>query len=338
MSHQDILTKAKGLNILILGDVMIDRYLSGKVNRISPEAPVPVVSLGHRDDRLGGAGNVALNIAALGANPILCSVVGDDENGKKLLDLLAQRQLSTPGIQTSTQRKTTVKTRVLANNQQLLRVDDEDTFPLSTGEEKQYLIRLESILQNQPIHAMLFQDYNKGVLTPKIIKKSIEWAKEAGIPTIVDPKFHNFWVYTGVTLFKPNLKEIRQQVSFPIQVTTPDLEKATQYIQSRLNNQITLITLSDKGLYLNNAKDIQKLYPTKTQTVADVCGAGDSVISIVTIGFSLGLSLDTIAQLANLAGGQVCGMPGVVSVDPIRLLEEFEADLPSPNPTIPPNN
>ncbi len=313
--HDHILAAAKKLNILIIGDVMIDRYLSGKVNRISPEAPVPVVSLKERDDRMGGAGNVALNIAALGATPILCSIIGADDNGQKLKHLLQQKNITTAGIILSKQRKTTVKTRVLANNQQLLRVDDEDTFPLPAKEEQALLEKVKSIITSQKISAIIFQDYNKGVLTGNVISNCIQIANTHKIPTIVDPKFHNFWAYKSVTLFKPNLKEIRQSVPFTVKATESDLKKAAKYVRSQLGNPITLITLSEKGLYIDQEDDTQAIFPTQTKKIVDVCGAGDSVISIVAIGIALGLPLSTIALLANWAGGQVCEAPGVVSID-----------------------
>ena len=313
--HDHILAAAKNLNILIIGDVMIDRYLSGKVNRISPEAPVPVVSLKERDDRMGGAGNVALNIAALGATPILCSIIGADDNGQKLKHLLQQKNITTAGIILSKQRKTTVKTRVLANNQQLLRVDDEDTFPLPAKEEQALLEKVKSIITSQKISAIIFQDYNKGVLTGNVISNCIQIANTHKIPTIVDPKFHNFWAYKSVTLFKPNLKEIRQSVPFTVKATESDLKKAAKYVRSQLGNPITLITLSEKGLYIDQEDDTQAIFPTQTKKIVDVCGAGDSVISIVAIGIALGLPLSTIALLANWAGGQVCEAPGVVSID-----------------------
>ncbi len=317
--HDHILAAAKKLNILIIGDVMIDRYLSGEVNRISPEAPVPVVSLKERDDRMGGAGNVALNIAALGATPILCSIIGADDNGQKLKHLLQQKNITTAGIILSKQRKTTVKTRVLANNQQLLRVDDEDTFPLPVKEEQALLEKVKSIITSQKIAAIIFQDYNKGVLTGNVISNCIQIANTHKIPTIVDPKFHNFWAYKSVTLFKPNLKEIRQSVPFTVKATESDLKKAAKYVRSQLGNPITLITLSDKGLYIDQEDDTQAIFPTQTKKIVDVCGAGDSVISIVAIGIALGLPLSTIALLANWAGGQVCEAPGVVSIDPEKL-------------------
>ena len=324
----EFLKRTKELHILILGDVMIDRYLSGKVSRISPEAPVPVVRLNHRDERMGGAGNVALNIKALGATPILCSVLGTDENGATFKGLMDEQQLNTEGLSFSSTRKTTVKTRVLADDQQLLRVDDEDTSPLSSEEEKNYIENVQAILKNTRIDALLFQDYNKGVLTPKVIEYCIELAVAKNIPTIVDPKFRNFWAYKGVTLFKPNLKEIRQQLPFPIEVNNEDLRKAASFINKQLNNQISLITLSEKGLFLFEKDGIDGIFPTKKRTVADGCGAGDTVISIVAIGLALNLPLATIALLANTAGGLVCEKPGVVAIDAAQLLANVDSPFP----------
>ena len=315
-------------NILVVGDVMIDRYLSGNVNRVSPEAPVPVVHLQGIDNRLGGAANVALNLKALGATPYLCSVIGKDENADAFLGLLPKHNLSTRGIIQSAERKTTVKTRVLAQNQHLLRVDIEDTHDLSSHERNTYLEVIRDILDTKDIHAILFQDYNKGVLCHKAISEIVLEAVKRDIPTAVDPKNNNFWAYKHVTLFKPNLKEIRAQLPFKVNTDTASLIKATEAINERIGNQITLITLSEAGLFIADKED-QALVPTQARSIADVCGAGDTVISVATIGIALRMPLREIATLANLAGGQVCEKVGVVPVDAAQLKKEYESILKS---------
>lgn len=317
-----------GLRVIIVGDVMIDRYLHGKVGRISPEAPVPVVHWQESEDRLGGAANVALNIRALGARPLLFSVIGRDDNGRDLAALLRQLDLEDAGLVTSGERITTVKTRVIAQNQHLLRVDKEDTHDLST-EEATHLIRtLTQHLEKHGADVIIFQDYNKGVLSPKVIAAVIELATTHGIPTVVDPKYHNFWAYRGVTLFKPNLREIQDQLSFPVLPQKESLQAAARVIRERLHNQITLVTLSEKGLFVEEQTE-GWLIPTQARTIADVCGAGDTVISVTALGLALGLSMQETGTLANLAGGQVCEKVGVVPVDKEQLQQEYQRLLAS---------
>jgi len=312
------------LNVLVVGDIMIDRYLSGTVDRISPEAPVPVVHLRTRDSRLGGAANVALNLSALGAKPYLCSVVGEDENGEQVRALLPEAGLSARGLVRSAERLTTVKTRVLAASQQLLRVDQEDTHDLSAREAGQFLNTVRSLLEQRDIHAILFQDYNKGVLSEAVIREVILEAIKRDIPTVVDPKYRNFWAYKRSTLFKPNLKEIRAQVPMPVEPTLESLLEANAYIHRKLENPITLITLSDKGLFISDQKE-HYLLPTEPRAIADVCGAGDTVVSVAALGLAQQLPIREIAALANLAGGQVCERVGVVPVNKNQLMEEFQA-------------
>ena len=311
------------LNVLVIGDVMVDRYLQGSVNRISPEAPVPIVKFENSENRLGGAANVALNIKALGATPYLCSVIGQDENTAIFMNLLPQNNLSDLGIHFSKERMTTVKTRVIAQNQQMLRVDREDTFPLSQKEEQDFLDLLKSILQEKKIHVILFQDYNKGVLTERLIQEIIKEAIQRGIPTTVDPKNHNFLAYKKVNLFKPNLKEVQQNIPISVSPNLASLTKAADYIHAQLGNDYTLITLSEKGLFLQH-NEKATIIPTQTRNITDVCGAGDTVISVAALGLALSLDMKEVAFLANLAGGQVCERVGVVPVNKSQLKIEFD--------------
>jgi rfaE bifunctional protein kinase chain/domain len=318
-----IFDRFEELAVLVVGDVMIDRYLTGTVDRISPEAPVPVVHLQEVEDRLGGAANVALNIRAMGATPILCSVIGKDENAEKFLQLLPGNRLSSEGILSSEYRQTTVKTRVLAASQQLLRVDREDTHNLSPEEETLFLEKVKSLIDSANIDVILFQDYNKGVLSPRVIREVTLESLKRGIPTIVDPKKANFLSYKHVTLFKPNLKEVREGIPQQIEVTESSLQKASQYLRNQLGNRFTLITLSEKGVFVDNGEE-GKIYPTIPRNIADVCGAGDTVVSVAALGLSLGLKIEDIALLSNLAGGQVCEQVGVVPVNKCQLLAEYE--------------
>jgi len=319
-----LLAAFKELHILVLGDVMVDRYLQGTVDRISPEAPVPVVQLQHSEDRLGGAANVALNLAALGATPYLCSVVGKDRAGDQLRELLPAAGISNRCIVQSEERRTTVKTRVLAQHQQLLRVDTEDTYDLIDQERSDLLTVVRDLLDNRRIDAILFQDYNKGVLSQKTISEVMLEAVKRDIPTAVDPKARNFWAYKQVTLFKPNLKEIRAQVDFPVAAKLPDLHRADELIKNKLGNQLTLITLSEYGLYVSGQVP-GSIFPVTPRDIVDVCGAGDSVISIATLGLALQLEPSEIARLSNLAGGQVCERVGVVPIDVRQLAREMDS-------------
>lgn len=316
--------KFKQLNVLVVGDVMIDRYLSGQVDRISPEAPVPVVRLSKRENRLGGAANVALNLRAMGAHPILCSVIGRDQAGTILQELLPVSGLSSRGLVPSAERQTTVKTRVIAQSQHLLRVDQEDQNELSAQETADLLQKIRQLLDSKAIHLIIFQDYNKGVLTDTVIKEVILEAVKRDIPTAVDPKRKNFWSYKHVHLFKPNLKEVNDNLPFRVSTELEDLRKAADYIQNQLGNTVTLITLSEKGLYYKSTYH-EELVPTQPRSIADVCGAGDTVISVAALGLAAGMELAAATRLANIAGGQVCERVGVVPVEADELLEEFTA-------------
>ncbi|MCC7465149.1 MAG: carbohydrate kinase [Saprospiraceae bacterium] len=310
------------LPVLIVGDVMIDRYLTGSVSRISPEAPVPVVLQKSVEDRLGGAANVALNVKALGGIPYLCSLVGYDNDGKKFLELLEAEHLSQIGIRSSTERCTTVKTRILGNKQQMLRIDHENTHDLTPAEEEILLHQTITIMDSEPVRVMILQDYNKGMLPESTIHKLIEEAQKRDIFVAVDPKKNNFFAYRGVDLFKPNLKEVRESAPFPISATTESLQKAADFLKERLKNRFTMLTLSEKGLFLDAGKG-GSIYPTIPRNIADVSGAGDTVISIAAMALAAGMEVDIVARLSNLAGGQVCESPWVVPVNRERLEREL---------------
>lgn len=312
------------LNVLIIGDVMIDRYLWGKVDRISPEAPVPVVNLQHQENRLGGAANVALNVKSMGATPYLFSVIGKDDNARVFNRLLPESGLDNRGIQESVERVTTVKSRILGHHQQLLRVDHEVTHDLSAEELKNFLTQLNQLLDRKAIHVIIFQDYNKGVLSLSLIQEVLKIASIRKIPTVVDPKFKNFWAYQNVNLFKPNLKEIRNQLPFEITPEKASLQEAAKAIRAKLDNQYTLITLSEKGVFVEGNGE-SKIIPTHPRAIADVCGAGDTVVSVAALGLAADMDLLEIAALSNLAGGLVCEHVGIVPIDRIALEREFKA-------------
>lgn len=324
MNHLDAFHKIEGQHVIIIGDVMIDRYLTGSVSRISPEAPVPVVLQQSIRDHLGGAANVALNVQALGGVPLLCGLVGCDPDGDHFLNrLLPAQGIQTSGMIASGQRRTTVKTRILGNNQQMLRIDNEDTHDLDNRETDSLLGRIERLLADFPVKTLILQDYNKGVLTETIIGKAIEMAQTKGVFCAVDPKKRHFFTYKGVDLFKPNLKEIRESAPFAVTDMPDSLEKSASFLQERLKNRFTMITLSEKGLYLKESGP-GRLYPTSVRAVADVSGAGDTVISIAAMCLAAGVEAPVVARLSNLAGGQVCEFSGVVPVNPALLKSEWE--------------
>ena len=322
MNYKDLFDKFNGLRILVIGDVMLDAYVMGKVNRISPEAPVPIVSLENEDARIGGAGNVALNLLALGANPIICGVIGEDTSGDKLLNLFEKNGISTDGLVKSMARKTTVKTRVISNKQQLLRIDSESTFPLLESEE----IKLNNTIQNiinQGVDGIIFEDYNKGVLTDSVIQNTIKIAKEKDIPTAVDPKKENFLSYKGVSLFKPNLKELKEglNLNFDFNSNKDLFEKGIEVLEEKLQNEISFVTLSENGVFIKN--QTEKYYvPAHMRSISDVSGAGDTVIAVATLCLISGASTKQIAEISNLAGGLVCEKSGVVSISKNDLFSE----------------
>ncbi len=322
MNYKDLFDKFNGLRILVVGDVMLDAYVMGKVNRISPEAPVPIVSLENEDARIGGAGNVALNLLALGAKPIICGIIGEDTSGDKLLNLFEKNGISTDGLVKSIARKTTVKTRVISNKQQLLRIDSESTFPLLESEE----IKLNNTIQNiinQGVDGIIFEDYNKGVLTDSVIQNTIKIAKEKDIPTAVDPKKENFLSYKGVSLFKPNLKELKEglNLNFDFNSNKELFEKGIEVLEEKLQNEISFVTLSENGVFIKN--QTEKYYvPAHMRSISDVSGAGDTVIAVATLCLISGASTKQIAEISNLAGGLVCEKSGVVSISKNDLLEE----------------
>jgi D-glycero-beta-D-manno-heptose-7-phosphate kinase len=310
------------LQALIVGDVMTDRYLIGNVDRISPEAPVPVVQLRKKEARLGGAANVALNVQAMGAQAWLCSAIGNDEAADELLELMQNEGLPTQGIIRCKARKTTVKTRVMAGAQHLLRIDEETTDDITSEETQQLLGSILDILDSRQIDVIIFQDYNKGVLTPAVIDAVLQEAARRNIPTAVDPKVKNFWAYQGVTLFKPNLREIRNQYPDRIEPVLESLNEAARFIRSQIDNQLVIITLSEKGLFFSDLGE-EGIIPAFPRIISDVSGAGDTVISVAALCLAQGMPPKDMALLSNIAGGQVCEKPGVITVDKAALSEEY---------------
>jgi rfaE bifunctional protein kinase chain/domain len=319
-SSEKIVESFSKLNVLIIGDVMLDSYIWGAVERISPEAPVPIINVRKKDFRLGGAANVALNIHALGATPILCALIGDDEDGKKLLQRLDDKEISKDGIVTSSFRPTTVKTRIIASQQHVVRVDEESDKVVNQDEEKLLLERIEKLMP--ACHVVVFEDYDKGVLNTSIIEKTIALAKRRNIPTIVDPKKRNFLAYMGVTLFKPNLKELREGLKIEVEAgNQTQVEKAVELLKEKLQAEGVMLTLSEHGVYIDYNNQKLKI-AAHAREIADVSGAGDTVVSIAALCLALKLSPPLIASLSNLGGGLVCQHVGVVPIDKEELMNE----------------
>ena len=310
----------KNKKVLVVGDVMLDTYIYGKVNRISPEAPVPVVSVQKRENRLGGAANVALNIAALGAEPILCSVVGDDEDGATFSERLSTRGITEKGIIRSSNRITTVKNRIISGSQQLIRIDSEVDQPLEGIDKKSLIQHLSKLMEECDL--IIFEDYDKGCLDEEIITKVISQANAEGKITAVDPKKRNFLSYKKCTLFKPNLKELKEGLGISVDPTSvKSLKVAVDLLNKNLNATNELITLSQHGIYYQN-DDESGAHLAHLRSISDVSGAGDTVISIAALALDAGMTLSQVAELANLGGGIVCESPAIVPIDLERLKEE----------------
>jgi len=309
-------------NILIVGDVMIDTYFWGKVERISPEAPVPIISRTHVEHRLGGAANVARNIKSLGANPILCSVIGKDDKAEILLDIMKKSVMTTDGILKHPDRMTTVKTRVMSDNHHLLRIDEEIRNNISEEIEKAFLSQIKNILSKSKIDAIIFQDYDKGVITVNIINSIVELAKMHKIPTLVDPKNRNFRNFKGVNLFKPNFKELIEGLK--LELSKNDFEgihKAGLKLKKEQEIEIVMTTLSEKGVYITDNNSYH-IIPAEIRDIADVSGAGDTVISAASLCLAGGIEAKEIAWISNIAGGLVCEKVGVVPIEKVLLLNE----------------
>lgn len=319
------------ISILVIGDVMIDAYLRGNVERISPEAPVPVVALRKRENMLGGAANVALNINALGAKAILCSVIGNDKQGDDFLSLLKQNQLSEAGILRSNKRITTTKFRIIGNKVQMLRVDEEIDTDIEEDEAQQLLERITLLIKENKPNAILLQDYNKGILSEKVIKGIIDLSNQANIPVAVDPKHKNFTSYKNINLFKPNLKELKEGLGLDVNPDSQEsLSNAAAWLHTTQNIKNVFITLSEKGVFIssmvNNIHSIESI-PALPRSITDVSGAGDTVISVAALCIAQNIDMPFMAKLSNIAGGIVCEKSGVVAIDKKVLQEEAIAKL-----------
>jgi rfaE bifunctional protein kinase chain/domain len=315
------------LQVGVIGDVMLDTYMWGRVDRISPEAPVPVVTVSKEEYRIGGAGNVALNCRSLGAQVTMLSVIGNDEKGKQLMQLLESNSISTSGIVTNGDRITTSKTRVISRNQQMLRLDAEMTDDLNSKEENELLEKVKAYISHDKPAVIIFEDYNKGVLSEKIIKEVILLCRENGVLTAVDPKRKHFFSYKGVDIFKPNLKEVKEALNLLVEETgVHQLSAIHTELQQLLEHHISFITLSEKGVFYQQDKEA-KIIPSHIRNVADVSGAGDTVIAVAAMVYAATKNTLLMTEMANIAGGLVCEEVGTVAISRDKLLRECETLL-----------
>ena len=311
------------LRVLIIGDVMVDAYIWGVVERMSPEAPVPVVQVKARDNRLGGAANVALNILSMGATPILCAIAGNDDNGKLLQRLLDEKKLTKEGIVISETRPTTVKARVIASHQHVLRIDQESDAVATEHEERELLKRIGKLLPECDV--IIFEDYDKGVITPSLIAQVVKWAVENEIATVVDPKKRNFLHYEGVTLFKPNVKELKEGLKIDLDPRDEvQVRAAVKLLKEKLKVEGVMLTRSEHGVYIDY-QGAQLPLPAHKREIADVSGAGDTVVAIAALCIAMKLGARETAELSNLGGGLVCQHVGVVPIDKEELLQEVSS-------------
>jgi rfaE bifunctional protein kinase chain/domain len=303
---------------------MLDTYWWGSVDRISPEAPVPIVSLQRKETRVGGAANVALNLRALGAPTTLFALVGKDTEGDELNTLLKVEGIDTQYIHSSASRVTTNKVRIMGRNQQMMRLDHENTHYINEAESKAILNHFYAYVEKEQPALIILEDYNKGVLTPEIIQSIIAFCNQKGIPTAVDPKQKNFLAYQHCTLFKPNLKEVKEGLKMEIpRVDLANMHQVHQALKAALNHTISFITLSEHGVYYAQ-ENKEQLIPTHIRNIADVSGAGDTVIAVASLVYAYSKDMALAAEIANIAGGLVCELVGTAPIDKNVLAAEVK--------------
>lgn len=323
-SLKEIFEAFKDKTVLVIGDVMIDSYVYGNTQRISPEAPVPVLNVNRKEKRLGGAANVAMNIQALGATPILCSVVGDDKDGEIFERLLHYQGMPNKGIIRSQNRVTTSKLRVLSGSQHLLRIDTEDVHPLVDLDRKSLLHHIKDLCKESDL--IIFEDYDKGTIHPEIIQETIKLAKAENIPVAVDPKHQNLFSYKGASLFKPSVKELEiiNEKKIDIRLAS-SLKKVIDELHPKIEAENYLLTLQGEGIYYQS-KGNSSIHKSHAREVSDISGVDDTVISIAGLCLTLGLPLEFIAELANIGGGIVSNYPGVVPIARDELLKQADGN------------
>ena len=322
MDFEKLFHQFKDVKVAVIGDVMLDTYWWGKVDRISPEAPVPVVAVTNKEHRIGGAGNVALNIVALGAQVSVISVLGKDDDGERVSKLLEENNIGTKHLVYSEQRITTNKIRIISRNQHMMRLDAERTNDLEKAEEEKLLYSFENFIAAEDPRVVILEDYNKGILTESVISKICALCKKNNILVAVDPKRKNFFSYTGVDIFKPNLKEAKEGLNILTEGAGLNLLKDIHVqLQEKLNHRISFITLSEKGVFFQQ-DDVADILPTHIRNIADVSGAGDTVIAVASLVYAVTNDVKLMAEMANIAGGLVCEEVGTMAINKNKLLAE----------------
>jgi D-glycero-beta-D-manno-heptose-7-phosphate kinase len=321
---QELFKKFSSIKVGVIGDVMLDTYMWGNVERISPEAPVPIVSLKNKDHRVGGAGNVALNVQSLGAKAFVLSVTGDDDDADRLNSLFTSQKINCSYCIRSKERITTNKTRVISRNQHMMRLDAEITNDLCNEDQENLIELFEQFVEKEKPDVVILEDYNKGVLTEALIRVVISICKKNGIVTAVDPKRKNFLQYKGVDIFKPNLKEVKEALNLLFtDVNLKLLQGIHSELKHLLHNKISFITLSEKGVFYQE-ETTSAIIPSHLRNIADVSGAGDTVIAVASLVYTATKNVHLMAEVANIAGGLVCEEVGTVAIDKQKLLHECE--------------
>jgi len=321
-NYKDLFDQFSSVKTAVIGDVMLDTYWWGQVDRISPEAPVPVVSIKRKEFRVGGAANVALNTEALLAPTTVFSVIGKDDDADILSNLLEDNKIDTSYIIRDENRPTTNKIRIMGRSQQMMRIDYEETKYLSPETEEKLIASFRKYVAVEKPSIAILEDYNKGVLTPNVIRSIIQICKENNILVAVDPKSKNFFCYEGVDIFKPNMKEVTEALHHSdAGVSDENLRTIHRLLQEKLQHRTSLITLSENGIFFQNEQDFfrQKAF---LRNIADVSGAGDTVIAVASVVFALTKDMQLAASMANLAGGLVCEELGTAAIKPELLLAE----------------
>ncbi len=322
MKLADIVQKLSKQSVLVVGDTMVDKFIWGKVSRISPEAPVPVVEISNETETLGGAGNVASNITSLGASSYLVTVIGDDNDGKNMKDMLKRKNINTDFVVVDKNRPTTIKTRIIASHQQVVRVDKEIKGSFSGGTEVNILKNIEKVMEK--VNGVIISDYAKGVVSEKILKKIIALAKEKNIPVTVDPKIENFKKYKHITCMTPNTKEAIEGMNAKNISTDEDIAMLGNKILKTLKSESVLITRGEKGMTIIEKNNKITHIPTRAKEVYDVTGAGDTVIATMTLALSAKVDLVTSSEIANFAAGIVVGKVGTATVTQKELIQAIE--------------
>jgi rfaE bifunctional protein kinase chain/domain len=327
MDFEKLFHQFAQIKVAVVGDVMLDTYWWGRVDRISPEAPVPVVAVSKKEQRIGGAGNVALNLQSLGASVCVVSVLGKDDDGAQLTKLFEDNHINTKYLVCSEHRITTNKIRIISRNQHMMRLDAELTSDINKSEEDQLLYAVENYIASENPDVIVLEDYNKGVLTENVITKIISLCKQHHIVTTVDPKRKNFFAYKGIDIFKPNLKEVQEGLNILSSSANLDVLKDIHLqLQQKLQHKISFVTLSEKGVFYN-AENTAAIIPTHIRNIADVSGAGDTVIAVASLVYAATKDVVLMADMANIAGGLVCEEVGTVAIDKVKLLEECKRIL-----------